>query len=287
MLLGACGRIGFAEHDNTAAPDIPDRCAAELVELGPFGAPTLIAAASGATSMDDDPEPSDDGLELFFNSTRAGGLGGADIYVLTRATSQAAWAAPQHVIELSSGGSENTLELSADGLTMWLVSTRPGGAGMDDIWIATRSSRGGAWSTPTNVPELNSAQFDRGPTVFHDGLAMWLHSDRQSPQQFYQTTRASTTTAWSVPTRVTSPAGYRGWMSPCGLELYFQAGTQVDFFLARRASIDDPFGAAVRIDELSSPDFDQDLRLSPDRRRAYFSSSRANGVDNQLYEASR
>ncbi|MBL0219945.1 MAG: PD40 domain-containing protein [Myxococcales bacterium] len=295
-MLGACGRIGFSDRTGgevmpDATPDAGDRCAAEQVDLGPFGTPTLISAASATASSEDDPEPSDDGLELFFASDRAGGLGSADLYVLTRATPQAPWSAPVLVTALNSPSYENTPELSEDGLTMWLVSSRPGGVGGEDIWVSTRATRSAGWTPPINVTELNSTQLDRGPTVFAGGLAMWLHSDRQPPQGFYETSRASTSAPWSTPTRTAGPPGIRGWLSPCGLELYFQRdpgmGTLLDLFVARRASTAEAFGAPRRLDDLSSTDYDQDLRLSPDRHHAYFSSRRSNGTDDELYEVSR
>ena len=43
--------------------------------------------------------------------------------------------------------------------------------------------------------------------------------------------------------------------------------------------------SGIAIPELSSPQYDQDLRLSPDRRRAYFASAR--GGNSDLYEATR
>ena len=86
-----------------------------------------------------------------------------------------------------------------------------------------------------------------------------------------------------------TPQGIRGWMSNCGLELYFElnanTNTSTDLYVARRASETDAFGTPVRIDELSSPAFDQDIRLSPDRRHVYFASGRSGNSD--IYEASR
>ncbi len=292
LALGACGRVGFADRvaiDGSSDPDAANRCAAELVDLGPFGPPTLISTASSVTSIEDDPEPSDDGLELFFISDRAGGLGSADVWKLSRATPQDSWGAPVHVAALSTASYENTLDLSADALTMWLVSARAGGSGMDDLWVATRPSRAGAWTTPSNVAELNSPLLDRGPSVWGDDLQMWFHSSRTGPQQFYATSRSARTDAWSAPQRIAAPSGIRPWISPCGLELYYQSGTGTnpDLFVARRGSTGEDFGPGRRLDELSSAFYDQDLRLSPDRRHAYFSSERGDGVDAELYEASR
>jgi hypothetical protein len=59
----------------------------------------------------------------------------------------------------------------------------------------------------------------------------------------------------------------------------------MDFYVARRSSPDEPFGPEQRIPELSDAAYDQDLRLSPDRRHAVFSSMRSGAGD--LYESSR
>jgi hypothetical protein len=74
---------------------------------------------------------------------------------------------------------------------------------------------------------------------------------------------------------------------PVRLELYYQAdrGSGMDFYMVRRSSPDDPFGPEQPIPELNDPAYDQDLRLSPDRRHAVFSSQRSGAGD--LYEASR
>jgi hypothetical protein len=55
--------------------------------------------------------------------------------------------------------------------------------------------------------------------------------------------------------------------------------------MVRRASTSEQFGPEQHIDELSSPNYDEDLRLSPDRHHAYFSTNGVGGGD--LYESSR
>lgn len=285
--LAGCGRLDFAPPPDPA--DAADRCAAEAVALGPFGAPTPVAAVN--TPMEeDDPTPSDDGLELYFTSTRTGGLGSADVWRVRRNDPAAPWGPVEHVQELSTAKYENTPALSSDGLTMWLVSNRPGTLGDDDIWVSTRADRESPWAPPVDVAVLNSAALDRAPSPFLDDRALLFHSTRTGTTAFYVTTRADDASPWSPPTLLASPAnGLRGWVSPCGLELYFEldrgTGTGTDFYLARRASVDEPFGASVELTELSSQGFDQDIRLSPDRRHVYFASNR--GGNGDIYEASR
>jgi hypothetical protein len=283
--VAACGRLDFGPA--------ADACAGERVDLGPWRTPTLLIALDSTVS-EDDPTPRGDELELYFTSTRTGTLGNADVWRVRRASTRVAWGPVEHVLELSTQYYENTPELSPDGLTMWLVSNRPGGAGMEDIWVTTRADLDAPWSAPSNVSELNTPGLERGPSIFLGGLAMIFHSDRpggRGGMDFWLTTRQATTDAWSTPVPLdgvnTAGNELRGWMSPCGLELYYQAdrGNGMDFYVARRSSLAEPFGAEQPITELNDPAYDQDLRLSPDRRHAVFSSQRSGAGD--LYESFR
>lgn len=292
VALAACGRVDF---DPLVLPDADPQCASELVELPRWNTPVRIAALSG-TSSDDDPCPSDDGLELFFTANRSDTVGEADIYRATRASTSDPWGAIEHVVELASTVRENTPALSADALTMWFASDRPGGAGDDDIWVTTRADRSSPWTTPRAIPELATSFIDRAPSLFDHELAMVFHSTRPGgpgDQDFWITHRATLTSPWDPPVPLGPPnspdAEYRGWISPCGLELDYQASrgqtSGPDFYVVRRATVDEPFGPEQEITELSSTAYDQDLRLSPDRRHAYFSSRRDG--DDDLYEAVR
>jgi Tol biopolymer transport system component len=288
VLVASCGRYGFDPLGDAA-----DACAAEHMELGPWSPPTPMVALNSSVE-DDDPTPSDDGRELYFTSPRPGTLGKADIWRVRRDSTLLAWGPVEHVLELSSTDNENTPELSSDGLTMWFVSDRPGGMGQDDIWVTTRADLGSPWATPSNVSELDTPALERGPSVFLSGLAMMFHSDRpggKGKTDFWITTRNRVTDRWSPPVPLdsvnTTGDELRGWVSPCGLEMYYQAdrGSGMDFYRVHRDSVDEPFGPERAIPELSDPAYDQDLRLSPDRRHAVFSSQRSGAGD--LYEAFR
>jgi len=81
-----------------------------------------------------------DGRELIFWANRAGGLGGADLWVSTRHNVTQPWSPPVNL-----GAPINTpfadLEpgLSHDGTTLVFSSAQArGGLGLQDIWIATR-----------------------------------------------------------------------------------------------------------------------------------------------------
>lgn len=60
---------------------------------------------------------------------------------------------------------------SPNGLRLYMASTRPGGLGGIDIWVAARESTTAPWGTPVNAGEpINSAADDFCPTPVRGGL---------------------------------------------------------------------------------------------------------------------
>lgn len=78
-----------------------------------------------------------DGLEAYFASDRAGGSGGRDIYVSTRASVSSPWNTPVNLAAVNSTGTDQAPSLSADGSILYIASTRDGS---QDIYTATRVS---------------------------------------------------------------------------------------------------------------------------------------------------
>jgi hypothetical protein len=104
-----------------------------------FGAPAL---AAGLNTADNDFRPNvrRDGLEIFIDSNRAGGLGGLDIWTATRASTTDAWSAPTNLgAAVNSTANELRPSLSWDGTTLYFGSTRAGGEGSQDLFVTTRS----------------------------------------------------------------------------------------------------------------------------------------------------
>ncbi len=103
-----------------------------------FGAAQL---APGLNTASDDFRPNvrKDGREIVFDSNRAGGLGGFDIWTATRESIYDAWLSPVHLdAPINSPANETRASLSWDGLTMVFGSNRPGGEGMADVYVTTR-----------------------------------------------------------------------------------------------------------------------------------------------------
>jgi Tol biopolymer transport system component len=84
-----------------------------------------------------------DARELFFSSNRAGGLGSFDIWTSTRSNPNEAWSAPSPLgSPPNTAANDQQPTLSDDGRTMVFTSNRTGGAGGNDLWMATRSPGG-------------------------------------------------------------------------------------------------------------------------------------------------
>ncbi|MBI4324138.1 MAG: PD40 domain-containing protein, partial [Chloroflexi bacterium] len=73
-----------------------------------------------------------------------------------------------------------TPHLSPDGLMLLFGSTRPGGKGNEDIWVATRASRAEPFGAPVNFDDffagsqVNSAYGEVAPSLSGDGLALFV-----------------------------------------------------------------------------------------------------------------
>jgi hypothetical protein len=78
--------------------------------VGADGAVGLPVLAQGLNTSADDSRPHvrRDALEIFFDSTRAGGLGGADIWSSTRDTPVGAWSVPVNLGPIPGGPLSST-----------------------------------------------------------------------------------------------------------------------------------------------------------------------------------
>lgn len=103
-----------------------------------FGAP---APAAGLNTAVDDSRPNlrRDGLEIFFDSNRAGGIGGVDIWTATRASTPDPWSTPTNLGgDVNSTANDLRASLSWDATTLYFGSTRAGGEGSQDLYLTTR-----------------------------------------------------------------------------------------------------------------------------------------------------
>jgi hypothetical protein len=170
----------------------------------PFGAPANLMAVNSVNG-DAVPDVSSDGLTLYFGSDRTGSVGSQDIWMATRASTNDPFGAPANVAELNTADWDSAPSISADGLTIFIMSDRAGGAGGQDIWMATRPSTSDPFGAPTNVAEINSADIEASPNISADSLTLYFNSDRaggEGSQDIWMATRADVNTAFDVPVNV-------------------------------------------------------------------------------------
>jgi len=114
---------------------------------------------------------SPDGLELFFWSYRLRPADWSEIYVTTRATTADLWGPPVNVgPPVNSAGTEVPVSITPDGLVLFIGTTRPGGFGGWDTWMARRAYRGAGWSEPVNLgPSFNTSRGEVLTSLSSDG----------------------------------------------------------------------------------------------------------------------
>lgn len=154
-----------------------------------FGTPTNLGPTVNSSAFDDAASISTDGSTLFFMSGRPGGYGINDLWVSMRATIEDDWGTPVNL-----GPTVNTSfddfcpGISADGLSLYFTSNRPGGYGnrpggygLCSLWVTTRATTEDDWGTPVNLgPTVNSSNGEKMPYISPDCLTLYFGSNRPS-----------------------------------------------------------------------------------------------------------
>jgi Tol biopolymer transport system component len=151
--------------------------------------------------------------------------------------------------------------ISADGLSLYFASDRPGGydEAMDDIWLSTRPTKDDPWGPPENLgPVVNSEVGEFHPSITGDELELYFERFENGTGSniynlsIWMTKRASKNAAWEQPVKLdlTVPAGYMAAapsISSDGLELYFSVlrfgdEPQSQLHVTKRQTRDAPWG---------------------------------------------
>jgi Tol biopolymer transport system component len=154
----------------------------------PWGSPANLGPTINTSSTEAHPCISADGLSLYFADVavpgdipaRPGGYGGGDIWVSTRQTSgripEGYWSEPTNLgAVVNSPAYDATPCISSDGLMLFMQSTRTGGYGSSDIWVARRKTPDDPWEEPVNLgPLVNTSLGDGGPAISADGKNLYF-----------------------------------------------------------------------------------------------------------------
>ena len=111
----------------------------ELLSDGSVGPATHVPELCSPLS-EGRPTIRHDGLEILLFSNRAGGFGGNDFWVSTRASLESPWELPTNLGPiLNTAAEEFQPYLSSDGKELVFASNRPEGFGNFDLYMTTRS----------------------------------------------------------------------------------------------------------------------------------------------------
>jgi len=263
-----------------------------------FGEPVNLGPNINTSAPEMPTYISPDGLVMYLNSLdRPGGYGGWDLWLSTRETLDDDWQVPVNLgSPLNTAQDECQAYLSADGLELYFPSTRSGGYGFWDLWMARRSGRDADWDAPQNLgPVINSSAAEGGPWLSPDGLELYYYIRTREGgygnDDIWVSRRSTLDSAWGAPENlgpaVNSSASERlPFVSSNGLFLLFSDEVSIrpggfgdgDLWMARRWSLSDPWNPPFNLGPMvNTVDYDGYPRLSLDDSMLYFCSERPGG----------
>jgi serine/threonine protein kinase/Tol biopolymer transport system component len=255
--------------------------------IGLWGStPTNLGPVVNSPCNESVPSISPDGLSLLFVSDRPGGCGALDLWVTRRATTSDPWNAPVNLgPPVNSPYDDGVASLSADGLSLFFVSERPGGLGSGDIWVSKRRMPDDPWGTPENLgAPVNSPLHDWGPSISTDGASLFFNSPRfggSGGQDIWVTRRTTASGPWSEPVNLgptvnSSATDGAVSISADGLTLFFISGRPggfgwEDIWVTRRATRSDPWSLPINLGPtINTPYREGAPRISADGLELYF-----------------
>lgn len=250
-----------------SAHDPPTKLADKTIVM-PYGwhitPPVNLGPTINSEGYDSLPCLSADGLTLLFQSDRPGGRGSHDIWQSTRDDISKPFDKPVNLGSLvNTTESDGHPHLSADELTLLLVSSRPGGHGSHDLWMSRRVSTEQPFGPPANLgPMVNSEASDGWPCLSFDGLTLIFASDREGGEgeiDLWMSTRADVSKPFGKPSNLGPRVNSKTQdSSPClsadALTLLFVSSRKVsgqsyhhDLWMCRRTSTEESFGEPVNL----------------------------------------
>jgi hypothetical protein len=225
----------------------------------------------------------------------------AALAAAAQATNYSAWSSAQKIDEIGGNNSELNTAFqdgcpiqSPNGLALYMATTRPGGPGLLDIWVARRESTDAPWGAPEALPApVNSTADDFCPTPVR-GKGLFFVSRRTTANSCglgdIYFTRRNSAGEWRQPRHFAcAPAGPNSaldeqgpsYVEAGGSFLYFSrsSGTTVpgDIYVSEKR-LDGSFRPASAVAELNSAGNDIQPNVRKDGLEVVFSSNRAGSL---------
>ena len=211
-----------------------------------WGVPVRLASPISAPGRDWLPWLSQDGLDLYFSSDRAGGYGGFDIYVTRRDSIDAAWGPVENLgPPINSYNGDYGACISSDGLELYFSSMSFGGYGGMDLFVAKRPDKDSGWGEPQNLgPVVNDASHSIAPSLSPDGLHLFFsdlfmggfRGGGMGSTDIWVTTRKTLHDDWTTPVNLGSPINTTNYDS---LPRISQDGSTLTFCSGRSGGVGD------------------------------------------------
>jgi len=193
---------------------------------------------------------------------------------------------------VNSSSRDFSASISADGLSLFFISNRPGGVGGLDIWVTTRETLDDEWGTPANLgPTINTPVGEWGVSISSDGLSLYFDTSQSGSvaiNDLWVATRATTDDDWGNPVNLgptvnSSGDDYTSSISADDLSLYFMSNRSggvgaYDLWVTTRETIHDPWGTPVNLGPtVNSSAFDVFPGISADGLLLFFASFASDG----------
>jgi Tol biopolymer transport system component len=204
---------------------------------------------------------------------------------------------PTKVPNINSSYEEFNASISADGLSLYFISNRPGGVGPTgglvgfDIWVTTRASIDDDWGEPVNLgATINTPAGEGGVSISYDGLSLYFDTSQSGTtaiNDLWVATRATTEEDWANPVHLgptvnSSADDYSPSISSDELSLYFTGPGRggygnYDLWVTTRETTEDEWGTPVNLGPtINSSGYEIDPGISADGRVLFFTIGMVN-----------
>lgn len=133
-------------------------------------------------------------------------IGRCDIYYSTKVGDK--WTRPKNIgPPVNSRAKETQPSLSADGMTLYFASNRPGGKGGLDIWVSKKDSKN-RWGSPVNLGDsINTPGDEMSPFIHHDNKTFYFSSNYHIGMGNFDlfVSRLDSNGHWSIPKNLGYP----------------------------------------------------------------------------------
>jgi hypothetical protein len=281
------------------APPCLNATEGQVMQFGDWSTPVNVGAPLNTPFNDGYAVFTRDMLTVYFTSDRPGGEGGDDLWTAHRETVDSPWDAPVNLAVLNSPAADSLSVLSFREDTMFFASTRPGGCGLSDLWMATMVDK--EWTAPFNMGcVVNTGANENAPAPLagknhhHTPTILYFGSNRAGGIGDFDVYETSSSDPDLAPTsfgegklvpELSSPRrDTRTWVRKDGLEIFITSDRlggvgAIDIWTSTRASRDDKWTTPVNAGAaLNSVRDDGSPWLTKDGTTMYIFSNRAGGM---------